>query len=309
MFDGPDDITELPKVVAVPDQPCQRLYEGNPVLLGFDMVHYHLIDSYRDGGQPVRGKSEFAYNFNGYQFWFSTEENRNIFIGDPWKYAPAWGGFCSWGVAKEKPPRWPWDDDYLGPPASPWTGWLIVDGKLIFNIYASYSDRFSRDLDKNMRDAEKRWTGWFGSLHAGPFNTHCIGHGTMKNWCLAKQPSPWLEDLPKCSLVSGTDACTDEVNSGGMVSINCTEVSVAGGGMVSNKDDYSDFDPDENRTPYQKKMIKLGASLGSIFVVAVIAFFFCRKRIKSRLGFSKRKDNSNDFSSHDTDSREDKNYA
>jgi len=78
------------------------------VLLGYDVVQYHLIPSYRDGGVAVRGIPEHAYNFNGYQFWFSTEENRNLFMADPWKYAPAWGGFCSWGIARELPPQWPW---------------------------------------------------------------------------------------------------------------------------------------------------------------------------------------------------------
>lgn len=193
-----NEITELPLVVDVPDQPCQQLYEGNPVLLGFDVVQYHFIPSYNDGGVAMRGLPEFAYNFNGYQFWFSTAENRELFKEDPWKYAPAWGGFCSWGVALEKPPQWPWQIDYLGPPASPWNGWLVVNGTLMFNIWASYSDRFMGNVEQNVQDAIARWEGWFGELHAGPFNTHCIGHGPLQNWCLAQQPSPWLEALPEC---------------------------------------------------------------------------------------------------------------
>lgn len=82
--------------------------EANPVLLGYDVVEYHYIKPYKEGGVAVRGRPKYAYNFNGYQFWFSSERNLFLFKDNPWKYAPAWGGFCSWGVALELPPRWPW---------------------------------------------------------------------------------------------------------------------------------------------------------------------------------------------------------
>jgi hypothetical protein len=59
--------------------------EANPVLLGFDVVHYHFIPSFREGGVAKQGLPEFAYNFKGYQFWFSSNENRDLFIRDPWK--------------------------------------------------------------------------------------------------------------------------------------------------------------------------------------------------------------------------------
>ena len=38
-----------------------------------------------------------------YPFWFKTAANKAIFDKDPWSYAPAWGGFCAWGVAGEYP--------------------------------------------------------------------------------------------------------------------------------------------------------------------------------------------------------------
>ena len=73
--------------------------------MGYDVVQYHFIEPYKEGGVAVRGVPEFAYNFEGYQFWFSTKENRDLFIGDPWKYAPAWGGFCSYGSKLEESGR------------------------------------------------------------------------------------------------------------------------------------------------------------------------------------------------------------
>ena len=249
MFGDDPETIELPKVVPVADQPCQQLYEGNPVLLGFDVVQYHFIPSVKDGGVAVRGKPEFAYNFEGYQFWFSTLENRQRFVEDPWKYAPAWGGFCSWGVGLEVE-GWPWAIDFLGPPASPWNGWLIVDGVLTFNIWESYSDRFARNLDTNMALAARRWSDWFGDgkhRFAGPFNTHCIGHGRLKNWCLSQQPSPWLQNLPECKFEHAIEQDSDvdpgmSTASNSFFSPNGTSaVVVSGGGIVSDANEFSDF--------------------------------------------------------------------
>jgi YHS domain-containing protein len=217
------------------------------------VVQYHFIPAYRDGGVAVPGKPEFAYNFNGYQFWFSTQDNRERFIQDPWKYAPAWGGFCSWGVALERSPQWPWQIDFLGPPASPWEGWAVVDGVLLFNIWDGYTTMFLGNAQKNMRLAAERWKGLFGKLQAGPFNTHCIGHGALKNWCLAKQPSPWLQELPECI----TTATTNETT------------IVTGGGIVSQLDDFEDFD-NSSISPWQKRWTIAGAVLGPVFVLSIL---------------------------------------
>lgn len=39
----------------------------------------------------------YAFNLTSsgeqWQFWFSSAANMRAFAADPWKYAPAWGGF------------------------------------------------------------------------------------------------------------------------------------------------------------------------------------------------------------------------
>jgi len=117
----------------------------------------------------------------------------------------------------------------LAPPASPWEGWLIVDGVLVFIIWDNYSQRFLKDGDNgqnNVRLAVERWKNWWGgNLHSEPFNTHCIGHGLLRNWCLSQQPSPWLEPLS---------------------SLPCDTV-------LSDKDDFNQFNND-TMSPHQKKV-------------------------------------------------------
>ena len=250
--------------------------EGNPVLLGFDVVHYHFIPSFEQGGVAQQGSSEFAYNFQGYQFWFLNQTNRDLFINDPWKYAPAWGGFCSWGIALELPPAWPWEPSHLGPPASPWEGWAIVDGVLIFNIWHDFTRKFMRNVDENMKLAAERWKDFFdGELYSGPFNTHCIGHGSLKNWCLSPQPSPWLKPLPECHIVvdDGTNSTTNGT------------VQLEGGGIVSELDEFESFS-NSSISPYYRNWI-IGGSVCGFFVLLLMGFtvvWKCKNRMPNRGG-------------------------
>lgn len=250
-------------------------------------MQYQFIAPYHKGGVAVRGSSEFAYNFQGYQFWFSSEKNRNLFIGDPWKYAPAWGGFCSWGIGLELPPRWPWQVDFLGPPASPWEGWFIVDGVLMFNIWSSYTDRFLENSESNLKLAAERWKSLFnGHLHAGPFNTHCIGHGPLKNWCLSQQPSPWTKPLPSCdvNVIAGNYtavdplACKTQAESGNLISDDCRKIlEVDGGGIVSGANDFDSFG-NQSVSPHSVRTIKICASVG-FSVLVLLTVYCCRKRL------------------------------
>jgi len=73
----------------------------NPVLDGYDMVAYF------EDQQAVKGTSNFAHllttydyssDVNGeligdYRFHFKSDENREKFAANPWKYAPKYGGF------------------------------------------------------------------------------------------------------------------------------------------------------------------------------------------------------------------------
>ena len=79
-------------------------------MLGYDVVEYFSLDASADG---VKGSSQYSSilrsNIAGkdakepvyasYTFYFKNESNKALFDADPWKYAPRWGGFCSWGMA------------------------------------------------------------------------------------------------------------------------------------------------------------------------------------------------------------------
>ena len=54
---------------------------------GYDTVAYHT------DGRALKGKSTFAHQWNDAKWHFKTAENRDLFIADPERYAPQYGGY------------------------------------------------------------------------------------------------------------------------------------------------------------------------------------------------------------------------
>ena len=54
---------------------------------GYDTVAYHTE------GRPVKGKNEIFYSWNDARWQFATAENRDLFVADPERYAPRYGGY------------------------------------------------------------------------------------------------------------------------------------------------------------------------------------------------------------------------
>ena len=98
--------------------------EDGVAILGYDTVAYFT------DGRPMQGKPEFEYVWDGSRWWFATAEHRDLFAGDPERYAPRFGGYCTGGLS-------------LGYKmvADP-ENWYIVDGKL----YPDIARRFWKAL-------------------------------------------------------------------------------------------------------------------------------------------------------------------
>lgn len=63
-------------------------------LHGYDPV------SYVAAGAPNRGSAEFTHEWADATWQFASAENRDRFSADPARYAPQFGGFCSFAVSK-----------------------------------------------------------------------------------------------------------------------------------------------------------------------------------------------------------------
>ncbi len=60
---------------------------------GYDTVAYHTQSL------PVPGSGEFRVNWKGAEWRFASQKHRDLFVADPDKYAPQFGGWCAFAVA------------------------------------------------------------------------------------------------------------------------------------------------------------------------------------------------------------------
>lgn len=106
---------------------------------GYDAVAYHTES------RPVEGSADFEFDWMDATWLFASAENRELFAADPEKYAPAYGGFCAYGVSLGAKPG-------IDPEA-----WKIVDGTLYLNLNPDIQSRWAKDIPGNIAKADKIW--------------------------------------------------------------------------------------------------------------------------------------------------------
>lgn len=119
--------------------------EYNTMYAGLGAKGYDVV-AYFTAGKPTTGSDRYTADYGGVKWQFVGAENRDAFKADPAKYAPQFGGFCSWGVSVGKL----FDID-------PVNGWKIVDGRLYLNFNADINATFSKDADGFIRKANNNW--------------------------------------------------------------------------------------------------------------------------------------------------------
>lgn len=66
--------------------------DGQLMLRGNDPVAYHTV------GKPVPGSPAIKAHHDGLIYRFASDANRQIFLREPQRYVPAYGGFCASGA-------------------------------------------------------------------------------------------------------------------------------------------------------------------------------------------------------------------
>lgn len=108
-------------------------------LQGYDAVGFFTA------GQPLLGIAAFTSTHQGATYRFATAEHKALFDRDPAKYAPAYGGYCAYGVAKNA----------LAPVEI--STWQLVEGRLTLNKNADIKKAFDADVAGHTRDARANW--------------------------------------------------------------------------------------------------------------------------------------------------------
>ena len=84
------------------------------VLKGYDPVAYFTE------GKPVKGDPALSYEWDEGRYHFANAKHRQMFVQNPDKYAPQFGGFCTGSMSRNA-----WNE------ADP-ESFVISDGKLYF---------------------------------------------------------------------------------------------------------------------------------------------------------------------------------
>lgn len=108
-------------------------------IYGFDPVAY-----FEDGG-PAKGSGKWSHDWNGATWRFTSAAHRDLFVAEPERYAPQYGGYCAYAVSKGTTAK-------IDPNA-----WKIVDGKLYLNYNKSIQKDWEEDIPGRIAAADKNW--------------------------------------------------------------------------------------------------------------------------------------------------------
>jgi len=97
--------------------------------------------------QPVKGDPKLLLKQDGAIYFFASKEHRDRFKADPAKYVPAFGGYCAYGVSRNKLVEIDVD------------AFQIVDGKLLLQYSKGVLNDFNQDAKGNLAKADANWPG------------------------------------------------------------------------------------------------------------------------------------------------------
>jgi YHS domain-containing protein len=121
--------------------PVNTSFFGHLAVKGYDVVAYFT------DGKPVEGSKSITAEQEGAVYRFASEEHRRLFLADPDKYLPAYGGYCAWAVSQNSTAG-------IDP-----TAWKIVDGRLYLNYNDEVQQKWLADIPGFIAAADRNWPG------------------------------------------------------------------------------------------------------------------------------------------------------
>ncbi len=120
-------------------QSGQSQFGADLAVGGYDTVAYHTQRV------PVPGNPAFRVGWKGAEWRFASAENRDLFVKEPEKYAPQFGGYCAFAVA--------YGSTAAGDPRV----FTLANGKLYLNLNQSVQSTWARDRDNLINRAQDNW--------------------------------------------------------------------------------------------------------------------------------------------------------
>lgn len=95
--------------------------------------------------KPVKGSDQHRTEFQGSIFLFASAENRETFLAQPEQFAPQYGGYCAFGMAKGYKAA-------IDPAA-----FTIVGDKLYLNYNGTVRALWVLDVQGYVKKADRNW--------------------------------------------------------------------------------------------------------------------------------------------------------
>lgn len=106
---------------------------------GYDTVAYF------ESSKAVLGQKEISTNFKDAVYYFSSENNKALFLKNPDKYVPQFGGFCAYGMS----------NGYDAPIQA--EAFTIVDNKLYLNYNLKVKEMWLKEQTERIEKANVNW--------------------------------------------------------------------------------------------------------------------------------------------------------
>jgi YHS domain-containing protein len=120
-------------------QKSETFVQSGNAIRGYDPVAYFTES------KPVKGNEKLVYKWNNANWYFSSQENLDLFKANPEKYAPQYGGYCAYGLSNGY--KAPTDAD----------AWTIDNGKLYLNYNKEVRDMWNKERKERIEKADKNW--------------------------------------------------------------------------------------------------------------------------------------------------------
>jgi YHS domain-containing protein len=126
---------------AFADDTVNTGYFGGVAILGYDTVAYFTE------GKAVKGSEEFSHEWLGTPWHFASKEHQEMFMSQPAKYAPQYGGYCAGEVAGSGSVTVNVDPE----------AFKIIDGKLYLIYDVGNAEQFADNAGDDVPKADANW--------------------------------------------------------------------------------------------------------------------------------------------------------
>jgi len=126
---------------ALADDSVNTGYFGGVAIMGYDTVAYFTE------GKAVKGSEEFSYEWLGTPWHFASQKHKEMFMSEPAKYAPQYGGYCAGEVAGSGSVTVNIDPE----------AFKIIDGKLYLVYDQGNAEAFADNAVDLVPKADENW--------------------------------------------------------------------------------------------------------------------------------------------------------